>query len=726
MSIIGRINFGSLTEYLFFFANGSSKADWKDSKHGYLGNVAVDGLTANLHTNSNVPYAGTICTNDNTLGVWETIVTDNAGQAFESLNQVGPIAQLKADLVNTFSQINALPVTSGYESRDAASLDGLNTQNGTNEVFVINITSGFDVSAPIYITGDPGDVYILRWDEDADPTNGYQGNVKFWQGGGIVPQGGLMPSNFIHVAGQIDAAGGGSTPPVPYPQGPRYNDGTGALIVGGSDWTSGGFFTGYWLTTGEPTTQDPDSGLYYGVTHSLSNAVFVGGWYTITTEFELTAQSGGVYTSPNPDTVSTPKIEVQKYVSADGGATWLHAEDAPGPDISSNVSPQFKFTVTNTGDVPLSLVSLSDSVYGSISVGGYLAVGDSFDSFITLPWSEGQHENEATATGAYNTVEVSDSDFSHYVGVPVGEPAVQLVKYVSVDGGATWLDAHTPPGPDILSNEVPKFKFEVTNTGTAELTNVTVTDDKFGYIGSIGVLPLGASQSFLYVSMWEEGQHVNTATVHTAQGVCDESQAYYNGVVAMPAIAIKKYVSPDGGLTWEDADVPPGPTISPDVQPQFKFVVTNTGNVTLFDISVTDDVFGLIGLWVSLKAGDEVEQVMTAPWQEGLHENTATVTANFIVEPLMAQDKAFYTGAETPKPSVSIVKYVSVDDGVTWIHATTSPGPLLPKGMTARFKYVVTNTGNEPLTNINVTDSVIGDIASVAELPVGASQTWVV
>ena len=328
MIIIGGVNLGDLPDYLFFFSNGSSAANWMDAKHGYLGDAAVNGLTADLHTNAGIPYAGTIFTNAATLGEWQAIVDENAGQAFGSLGQTARIDALTGGLTGAIQQINALPVTPGYSARSAASLDGLNTQNGISEVFVIDITSGFDVSAPINITGDAGDVYILRWDEDENFSNGYQGRVRFRHGGAIVPHGGLTPSNFISVAGQIDSAGGGSTPAVPYPQGPRYDDGLGSLIDGGSDWTSGGFFTGYWLTTGEPSTFDPATGLYFGVTSSLSDCTFVGGWYTLTTRFSLSALSGGVHVSPNPATYSRPEIRISKLVSPDDGLTWI---SAPSP-----------------------------------------------------------------------------------------------------------------------------------------------------------------------------------------------------------------------------------------------------------------------------------------------------------------------------------------------------------------------------------------------------------
>lgn len=58
-------------------------------------------------------------------------------------------------------------------------------------------------------------------------------------------------------------------------------------------------------------------------------------------------------------------------------------------------------------------------------------------------------------------------------------------------------------------------------------------------------------------------------------------------------------------------------------------------------------------------------------------------------------------------PSIQIIKYVSVDNGHTWIDANVSPGPNLPIGVTPQFKFVITNTGNVPLTNITVNDNTL-------------------
>jgi hypothetical protein len=288
---LGGINLGPLPLYLFLFTDGSKDANWQGSSKGFAGDVAVNGISASERTSGTVPYAGTIFTNDTTLGAWQKIVNDNSGQAFASYGQVNLITSLTGSLNSAFSQINALAVTPGFESRSAQSLDGLNTQNGVPETIVVNVTSGFQVSKQINITGDASDVFVLRWDTDANAANGYQGQVKFQSGGAIVPNGGLTPGNFIHVAGDLDASGGGSTPPPPYPQGPRLNNGKGGLVRGGSDFRGGGFFTGYWLTRGDPVS---------GATSPLSNAIIgVGGWYTITNKFSMTSGTSGVHVCPN-------------------------------------------------------------------------------------------------------------------------------------------------------------------------------------------------------------------------------------------------------------------------------------------------------------------------------------------------------------------------------------------------------------------------------------------
>lgn len=291
VSIIGGVEMGGLVQHLFVFTDGSHDANWQGATKGFAGDVAVRGLLARERTSGGVPFGGTIYSDDSTLNDWQDIVDQNPGQAAAATGEGARLDQLSADLQHAVAQIEALPATPGFESRTPESLDGLNTQNRIAEVFVINVTSDLKVSSQITITGDATDAFFLRWDEDANPANGYQGQVKFQSGGAIIPGGALTPGNFVHLAGDINASGGGSTPPAPFPQGPRDDDGQGGLISGGNDFSGGGFFTGFWLTTGDPSDGD---------TSSLSNGIFVGGWFTSSDKFSLTSGTSGVFVQPNP------------------------------------------------------------------------------------------------------------------------------------------------------------------------------------------------------------------------------------------------------------------------------------------------------------------------------------------------------------------------------------------------------------------------------------------
>ena len=188
---------------------------------------------------------------------------------------------------------------------------------------------------------------------------------------------------------------------------------------------------------------------------------------------------------------AAPKIDVEKYVSIDGGASWYDADTATGPYLTTGIDPQFKFVIENTGNVDLTDVDLTDSVFGNIHLDGTLAVGavETY-KYLDAKWAAGQHMNEATVAGDFGQTTVSDKDKAHYYGAA---PKIDVEKYVSIDGGASWDDADTadrpvPPRPGID----PQFKFVIENTGNVDLTDVDLTDSVFGNIHLDGTLAVGA------------------------------------------------------------------------------------------------------------------------------------------------------------------------------------------------------------------------------------------
>lgn len=131
-------------------------------------------------------------------------------------------------------------------------------------------------------------------------------------------------------------------------------------------------------------------------------------------------------------TCGNPSIDVEKYISTDIGQTWIDA-DTPeaGPDVYVGDQIKYKFVVTNTGDVTLTNITLSDSNYdlssgfNVIPITDPLPPGASFEGILwyidggAIRALEGQQTNTATATGDYGGITYFDTDDANYFGMSV-------------------------------------------------------------------------------------------------------------------------------------------------------------------------------------------------------------------------------------------------------------------------------------------------------------------
>ena len=142
----------------------------------------------------------------------------------------------------------------------------------------------------------------------------------------------------------------------------------------------------------------------------------------------------------------------------------------------------YTVVITNTGQVPLTLTALSDSLYAGFAatcpqgVGTVLAVGASF-TCTYLVSAVGDAHNVA-AVDAVDSLKrpVTDSDDTF---VDIIHPAISIVKTAN---------------PESVSGSGPvTYTYVVTNTGDTDLFGVVVTDDIIGTIGTVGSLAPGES-----------------------------------------------------------------------------------------------------------------------------------------------------------------------------------------------------------------------------------------
>ena len=231
--------------------------------------------------------------------------------------------------------------------------------------------------------------------------------------------------------------------------------------------------------------------------------------------------------------------------------------------------------------------------------------------------------------------------------------AVDIEKLISVDNGATWQDADSAPGPEVNLGIPVMFRFVVRNISQAELTNLVLADNMYD-LSSCTIPASLAVGAFFECTIGpfnaEAGQHTNLATVTAVSGnqqVQDTDSANYFGG-DRPAVDIEKFVSTDNS-NWSDADTAPGLAVEADDDVFFRFVVTNTGNVPLSTIGLTDNAYAINGCTIpaTLEPAASFQCVIgPLPAEADGHTNTATVTANYLTTPVTDTDSASYHIAE--------------------------------------------------------------------------------
>ena len=388
----------------------------------------------------------------------------------------------------------------------------------------------------------------------------------------------------------------------------------------------------------------------------------------------------------------------------------VDADSPTGPVVAVGSTVTWTYEVTNTGNVTLADIVVTDDVLGPIGTILTLAPGASATFTKTGTAVTGQYANTGTAHTTYNGKAVSATDPSHYFGAA---PSIQVVKTGALNsGGNGRADAG-----DTIS-----YTFAVTNTGNVTLTNVTVTDPTVAVSGGpIASLAPGVTDSTTFTGTYvltqadlDRGTFTNTATAtgsYNGTPVTDSDDDTQT-LVAEPALALVKTAAP---TTYNAV----GQEIT------YTFTVTNTGNVTLSGVKIDDARLGVANLGVTpstLAPGEQgtahaTYTITQGDLDAGSVYNVATATATPPTGPTVtAMDDE--TIAALPAPGLALEKKTNGVD------ADSPTGPVVAVGSTVTWTYEVTNTGNVTLADIVVTDDVLGPIGTILTLAPGASATF--
>ncbi|MGC3953881.1 MAG: hypothetical protein QM804_06450 [Propionicimonas sp.] len=170
---------------------------------------------------------------------------------------------------------------------------------------------------------------------------------------------------------------------------------------------------------------------------------------------------------------------------------------AEAVEVTAGSTVEFEYTITNTGNVPVSGVALGDDVLGSVAApsgfDGTLAAGESVTFTASGPVALGDYVNVATATGTSGGAQLRASTEWHGVGVPAASASTMSI----VKAGNGVVTPTADDAVEVDAGSTVEFEYTVTNTGpagSAPVTDIELSDSMLGDITDV-VSPAGFAGS---------------------------------------------------------------------------------------------------------------------------------------------------------------------------------------------------------------------------------------
>ncbi len=275
------------------------------------------------------------------------------------------------------------------------------------------------------------------------------------------------------------------------------------------------------------------------------------------------------------------------------------------------------------------------------------------------------------------------------------------------------IDKHAIDGTDtqfVNPGGTATYEIIVTNTGDAALENVVVSDPNSPDCDNV-IGDMAPGETVVYTCSFA---NVQTGFINTAMVIgdpvgggnpvmdSDDSQV----VVSMPSVSILKRAT--NGMDTQEVN--PGGTAT------FEIVVSNTGDVLLENVVVTDPLLADCDTVIaSLGVGESVVYNCTIDNVDAGFVNVIDVTADPVGggNPVTDNDDSEVL---LTNPSIEILK--TALDG--------TEDQLVNPGGTATFEITVTNTGSVALENIVVSDPLSPNCDMLIDmLGAGASTSYI-
>uniref|UniRef100_UPI003A93DC9D DUF7507 domain-containing protein n=1 Tax=Joostella sp. TaxID=2231138 RepID=UPI003A93DC9D len=423
----------------------------------------------------------------------------------------------------------------------------------------------------------------------------------------------------------------------------------------------------------------------------------------------------------------------------------------------------YTFTVENTGNVTVSATTIEDSRIGASAENIYtditeataitdLSPGELGYSVVTYSITQsdidaGNVTNTAIATGADPEGDPVTATSDN--GAGTGATITDLPKDASLELIKEAVIADTNGNGNNDAGDIITYTFTVTNTGNVTVTGLIISDPRLP-VSNLGVVPstlapnaIGAITSNYTITQADvnAGSITNTATVtgkdpddmdvtdvsDSGNGTGDDPTV--TPITGEPSIQVTKtQVVADtnsDGLTGGINDLV-----------TYTITVTNTGNVSLENVSITDTFTDVAGNSLNLDSGPTFV-ASSSDNNEGVLEpaEVATYTATYTIkqkavnggglnnEVLASGDDPNGTEVTdqldaptilniTEDPSIEVIKGATIDDA--------DNDNMVSAGDVIIYTISVENTGNVTVNSITLTDTLTdnnGDALSLNSGP---------
>ncbi|WP_162142723.1 DUF7507 domain-containing protein, partial [Algoriphagus marincola] len=405
-------------------------------------------------------------------------------------------------------------------------------------------------------------------------------------------------------------------------------------------------------------------------------------------------------TDPSNQSISTTAIDTVRAVQNPQLTLQKTADKSSYSTLGEPIT--YTLTISNPGNVTLKNLLVSDPLTGVNSNLGTLSPGDTKTVKTThLVTQQDLDAGDLTNTAIVDavdpnavTIEVTDALTIN----AVQNPGIEIVKTALT---STY----------VAVNDLLEYEIKVTNTGNVTLSSVTVEDPLTQTNQNVGTLIPGASQTitvsyFVTQADLDNGSIINTATVSAT----DPSS---NTVQDQSSVTVQGTSSPSLNFT-KAADKINVQAVGEIIT--YSLEVTNTGNVTLSDLVVEDNLTGFVSSPPFTLAPNASQSFTTtytvnqADLDLGYIENIARVGGQ---DPFnLAID-----GADT-------LNIQALQGPALELEKTVSQTTFKAAGEVVTYTFVVTNIGNVTLTGVVLDDPRVSFNQAVGTLAPGASQTF--